>query len=185
MKRIRLTVQGLINSRIQGNTFALVLGDESHKKRITIIIGQPEAESIVLFLQNTPPPRPITHELMLNILNGFGIELIEINIHAFENGVYHSELLLFGNGKSLVIDSRTSDAVALAVRKSCPIFINEELFDRFAFVVDEEQARREEQNITTRFTVEELESQLKKAVGQEHYEDAARLRDEIARRKKQ
>lgn len=186
--RVKLTIQGLISSKTQYNTYALVLGEESRKRRITVIIGHAEAESIALQLQNIKTPRPMTHDLMLNALSGFKIELIEVNIHHFEKGIFHSELLLLSNEKTLTIDARTSDAVALAIRASCPIFIDQALFDQYAISIDEEEKEAEvveEADAATyeEPSFEELEKRLQHAIANEQYEDAARLRDEINRKR--
>lgn len=186
--RVKLTIQGLISSKTQYNTYALVLGEESRKRRITVIIGHAEAESIALQLQNIKTPRPMTHDLMLNALSGFKIELIEVNIHHFEKGIFHSELLLLSNEKTLTIDARTSDAVALAIRASCPIFIDQALFDQYAISIDEEEKEAEVVEDADAATYEEpsfeeLEKRLQHAIANEQYEDAARLRDEINRKR--
>ncbi len=186
--RIKLTIQGLISSKTQKNTYALVLGDESRKRRITVIIGHAEAESIALQLQNIKTPRPMTHDLMLSTLSGFQVALIEVNIHHFERGIFYSELLLLGNEKTLTIDARTSDAVALAIRASCPIFIDKQLFDQYAISIDEEEKEEEEESEAEEAddanpSLEELERRLQQAVANEQYEEAARWRDEINRKK--
>jgi Uncharacterized conserved protein len=186
--RIKLTIQGLISSKTQNNTYALVLGDESRKRRITVIIGHAEAESIALQLQNIKTPRPMTHDLMLNALSGFMIELVEVTIHHFEKGIFYSELLLLNNEKTLTVDARTSDAVALAIRASCPIFIDQELFDLYAISIDEEQKEAEvvteaDEVAEDEPSLEELEKRLQHSVANEQYEEAARLRDEINRKR--
>ncbi|GAT63923.1 bifunctional nuclease family protein [Paludibacter jiangxiensis] len=186
--RVKLTIQGLISSKTQYNTYALVLGDESRKRRITVIIGHAEAESIALQLQNIKTPRPMTHDLMLNALSGFKIELVEVNIHHFEKGIFHSELLLLSNEKTLVVDARTSDAVALAIRASCPIFIEQDLFDQYSISLDEEEKEAEvaeeaDQAVYEEPSLEELEKRLQHAIANEQYEEAARLRDEINRKR--
>ncbi|MBP1639837.1 MAG: hypothetical protein H6Q17_1420 [Bacteroidetes bacterium] len=186
--RIKLTIQGLISSKTQNNTYALVLGDESRKRRITVIIGHAEAESIALQLQNIKTPRPMTHDLILNALSGFKIELIEVYIHHFEKGIFHSELLLLNNEKTLTVDARTSDAVALAIRASCPIFIDQLLFDQYAISIDEEETEAEvvteaDDALDKEPSLEELETRLQHSVANEQYEEAARLRDEINRKR--
>jgi bifunctional DNase/RNase len=186
--RIKLTIQGLISSKTQNNTYALVLGDESRKRRITVIIGHAEAESIALQLQNIKTPRPMTHDLLLNALSGFMIELVEVNIHHFEKGIFYSELLLLNQEKTLTVDARTSDAVALAIRASCPIFIDRELFEQYAISIDEEQKETEvvpeaDEAVEEEPSLEELEKRLQHSVANEQYEEAARLRDEINRKR--
>lgn len=185
--RVKLTIQGLISSKTQYNTYALVLGDESRKRRITVIIGHAEAESIALQLQSIKTPRPMTHDLLLSALSGFGIELVEVYIHHFEKGIFHSELLLLGNGKTLTVDARTSDAVALAIRSSSPVFIEKELFDQYSILTEEDQNAGAVEDVDEFFqkepSLEELESRLQQAITTEQYEEAARLRDLISKKK--
>jgi uncharacterized protein len=185
--RVKLTIQGLISSQTQYNTYALILGEENRKRRITVIIGHAEAESIALQLQNIRPPRPMTHDLILNVLSGFKIELVEVYIHHFEKGIFHSELLFLNDEKTLTTDARTSDAVALAIRSSCPIFIDKELFDQYAISMEEEEKDDFVKDMGTtgqqNISMEELENQLQYAITNERYEEAAHLRDEINRLK--
>jgi len=187
--RIKLSIQGLISSKTQLNTYALVLGEENRKRRITVIIGRAEAESIALQLQNIRTPRPMTHDLMLNTLSGFSVELVEVNIHHFEKGIFHSELLWLGSGKTLTVDARTSDAIALAIRCSCPIFIDSALFEQYAISMEEEE--KEESAFTNveyntdDVSLEELELKLQYAIANELYEEAARLRDKINSKKEE
>jgi hypothetical protein len=184
--RIKLTIQGLISSKTQQNTYALVLGEENRKRRITVIIGHAEAESIALQLQNIRTPRPMTHDLMLSTLSGFNIELVEVNIHHFVKGIFHSELLWVGNGKTLTVDARTSDAVALAIRCSCPILIDSALFEQYAISIEEEEKEEvvpvNDDSDSDEPSLEELHQQLQHAIANELYEEAARLRDEINQR---
>ncbi|MGC9151705.1 MAG: bifunctional nuclease domain-containing protein [Microbacter sp.] len=189
--RVKISVQGLISSKTTVRTFALLLGEENGNRRVTIIIGPMEAEAIAIQLQGIKPPRPLTHDLMINVLESFNLQLSEVYIHHFENGIFYSELLLSSSEKSEVIDARTSDAIALAVRVGCPIYMEKSIFDEYAieFVTEEDveitphhEEEEEEEHIEP--TLEELQEQLKQAVANEQYEEAARLRDLINNRSK-
>jgi len=180
--RIKISVQGLISSKTTMRTFALLLGENSGTRRVTIIIGPMEAEAIALQLQGITPPRPLTHDLLLNMIKAFDIQILEVNIHRFENGIFYSELLLLGNEKTVVVDARTSDAIALAVRDGCPIFMDEAIFNEFAIEIEDTATENEETEKSEpeeKPTLEELEEQLQQAVAKEQYEEAARLRDVI------
>jgi hypothetical protein len=186
--RVKISVQGLISSKTTVRTFALLLGEETGNRRVTIIIGPMEAEAIAIQLQGIKPPRPLTHDLMINILESFNLQLSEVYIHHFENGIFYSELLLSSSEKSEVIDARTSDAIALAVRVGCPIYMEKTIFEEYAieFIPEDENVEitphsAEEQEEPT---LEELQEQLKQAVANEQYEEAARLRDLINNRSK-
>ncbi|MBB3186713.1 bifunctional nuclease family protein [Microbacter margulisiae] len=183
--RVKISIQGLISSKTTVRTFALLLGEETGTRRVTIIIGPMEAESIALKLQEITPPRPLTHDLMLNALEMFNIQLSEVYIHRFENGIFYSELLLLGNEHSEVVDARTSDAIALAVRTGCPIYMDKAIFDEFAIEMEETTVENEENDKEDNEnppTLEELQEQLKQAIENEQYEEAARLRDLISSR---
>jgi len=188
--RVKISIQGLISSKTTIRTFALLLGEETGTRRVTIIIGPMEAESIALQLQGIKPPRPLTHDLLINTLSAFNIQLLEVNIHRFENGIFYSELLLLGNEKTMTVDARTSDAIALSVRIGCPIFMDKVIFDEFAIEMEEisseikEGEEEKQPESEEEITLEDLQEQLKQAVAKEQYEEAARLRDIINSRTK-
>lgn len=181
--RIKISIQGLISSKTTARTFALLLGEETGTRRVTIIIGPMEAESIALQLQGIRPPRPLTHDLLINFMQSFNIQILEVNIQRFDNGIFYSELLLVGNEKTVTVDARTSDAIALAVRVGCPVFMNKAVFDELAIEIEEPTSEsKTEENLEVEDeepTLEELQEQLKQAVDNEQYEEAARLRDAI------
>lgn len=180
--RVKISIQGLISSKTTIRTFALLLGEEAGTRRVTIIIGPMEAESIALQLQGIKSPRPLTHDLLINALSAFNIQLLEVNIHRFENGIFYSELLLLSNEKTVTVDARTSDAIALAVRVGCPVFMDQTIFNEFAIEMEEttsEPKEGEQQETEEEATLEDLQEQLKQAIANEQYEEAARLRDAI------
>jgi uncharacterized protein len=195
MLKIKLNVLGLSVSQTQTGAYALVLAEENGDRRIPIIIGPVEAQSIAIQLEGLHPPRPLTHDLFKNIAQAFQIELIEVIIYKLEEGIFFSELICEQNGTHIAIDSRTSDAVALALRFKCPIFTSEEILSKAGIVIEvsenfEEDAISDEtdqdesrKNKYELFPLKELEKLLQEAIRDEKYEVASEIRDEISRRK--
>jgi len=132
--KVELTVQGVANSRVQSNAYALILKDEG-TRRLPVIIGLSEAQSIAVALEGMATPRPMTHDLIVGMTHAFRLKLKEVFIYRFEDGVFFSELVFQEtDGTEVRIDSRTSDAVALALRLRCPIYTFESLLQRCAIV---------------------------------------------------
>ena len=196
MQKIRLNILGLSVSQTQSGAYALVLAEENGDRRIPIIIGPVEAQAIAIQLEGLKPPRPLTHDLIKNIALAFNIVLLEVVIHKLEEGIFFSELLCEMDGREVRIDSRTSDAVALALRFRCPIYTTEDILAKAGIVLDSEEGRKQakmssgENPDTTdsspfgQYTLLELEELLNDAVQNEDYEKASVLRDEISNRKK-
>jgi len=196
MQKIRLNILGLSVSQTQSGAYALVLSEENGDRRIPIIIGPVEAQAIAIQLEGLKPPRPLTHDLIKNIARAFNIVLLEVVIHKLEEGIFYSELLCEMNGQEVRIDSRTSDAVALALRFRCPIYTTEEILAKAGIVLEGDEGKpsetgkaakkqgSSESNPFSRYTLQELEEMLNDAVQNEDYEKASVLRDEIDNRKK-
>ena len=197
MEKIRLVVMGLNHSQSHSGAYILVLGEENGNRRLPIVIGAFEAQAIYVQLENFKYSRPLTHELFKRFAEHFEIELKEVVIDQVKEGIFFAKLVCESGGKESLIDSRTSDAVALAMRFNCPIYTNENvmstagmIMDEKAFLQEEEEAEVEEEQEgyeegeLSGYTQEELEEMLKKAVESEDYEQASLLRDEIRRRKK-
>ncbi len=195
MHRVKLNILGLSVSQTQSGAYALLLAEEHGERRLPIIIGPVEAQAIAIQLEGLKPPRPLTHDLIKNIAVAFDITLLEVTIHKLEEGVFYSELLCELNGKEVRIDSRTSDAVALALRFHCPVFTTEEILRKAGIVLEvneehpvkpaarEEEAKSTGKTAYTKFSLPELEAALDEAVQNEDYEKASLIRDEIKRRK--
>ena len=199
MSKIKLNVLGISYSQTQSGAYALVLNEEEGERRIPIIVGGFEAQSIAIQLEGLHPPRPLTHDLFLNFAKSFNINLLEVNIYKLEEGVFYSKLSC-DNGKELIkIDARTSDAIALALRFKCPIYTTEEILSRSGIVLDFEKDNKstsdepidlekpkssrktsELQNVS----IDELNKMLETAIMDEDYEKASEIRDEIKRRQK-
>lgn len=195
MQKIRLNILGLSVSQTQSGAYALVLAEENGERKIPIIIGPVEAQAIAIQLEGLKPPRPLTHDLIKNIAVAFDIVLLEVTIYKLEEGIFYSELLCEMDGKEVVIDSRTSDAVALALRFKCPIYTSEEILTKSGIVLNSEDdfssgdsfsGKKAEPSSSpfANYSSQELEEMLSEAVQNEDYEKASIIRDEIDNRKK-
>lgn len=195
MQKIRLNILGLSVSQTQSGAYALVLAEENGDRRIPIIIGPVEAQAIAIQLEGLKPPRPLTHDLIKNIAIAFDIILLEVTIYKLEEGIFYSELLCEMNGKEVIIDSRTSDAVALALRFKCPIYTWEEILKKSGIVLNSEDdfptgdsfmgSEPEPSNSPfANYSAQELEEMLNEAIQNEDYEKASIIRDEVDNRKK-
>ncbi|HNR43327.1 MAG TPA: bifunctional nuclease family protein [Bacteroidales bacterium] len=195
MKRVKLKVLGISYSQTQSGAYALILIEENGEKRIPIIIGGFEAQAIVIKLENLEPPRPLTHDLFKSFADKFDISLIEVMIYKLEEGVFYSRLLCNNGEKELSIDSRTSDAVALALRFGCPIYINEDILDKAGITItsadtpaasesDDDHIYEAGDSKYRNYPDDELQKMIDEAVRTEDYERAAAIRDELEKRKK-
>ncbi len=195
MKRVKLKVLGISYSQTQSGAYALILVEENGERRVPIIIGGFEAQAIVIKLENLDPPRPLTHDLFRNFASEFNISVIEVMIYKLEEGVFYSRLLCNNGEKEISIDSRTSDAVALALRFGCPIYITEEILEKAGITVTPAESGPETENDSDTlfesegsnydtYSDEELYKMIDEAVKTEDYEKAASIRDEIEKRKK-
>jgi uncharacterized protein len=195
MKRVKLKVLGISYSQTQSGAYALILVEENGERRVPIIIGGFEAQAIVIKLENLDPPRPLTHDLFRSFAGEFNISVIEVMIYKLEEGVFYSRLLCNNGEKEISIDSRTSDAVALALRFGCPIYITEEILEKAGITITPAEAEiSTEADSDTLYETgnskydtysdEELYKMIDEAVKTEDYERAASIRDELDKRKK-
>ena len=136
MEKIKLEIVGLSYSQTQSGAYALVLSEVKGNRRLPIIIGGFEAQAIVIKLENLNPPRPLTHDLFKSFADLVDLQLKEVFIHRLDEGVFYSQLICDRNGEEVIIDSRTSDAVALALRFDCPIYITEDIMDKAGIVME-------------------------------------------------
>jgi uncharacterized protein len=195
MKRIKLKVMGISYSQTQSGAYALILTEENGDRRIPIIIGGFEAQAIVIKLENLDPPRPLTHDLFKKVADEFNISVIEVMIYKLEEGVFFSKLVCNNGEKEYSIDSRTSDAVAIALRFGCPIYITEEILEKAGITITQSDSEisttndvgnffEPEKSKYSTYSDEELYKLIDEAVKTEDYERAAAVRDEIEKRKK-
>jgi len=190
-ERVTLKVLGFSFNQTQTGTYGLVLSEELGRRRLMIIVGTPEAQSIAFELQHSVPPRPLTHDLFRTFINKFKISLTEALIYKYENGVFFSQLTFEQNGNIIQIESRTSDAVAIAVRTHSPIYTTEQIMQELAIVFDEEEnvlSSPPQRSVSVdapeidEDTIDELKLKLQAAIDDENYELASILRDEINRK---
>lgn len=194
MKRVKLKVMGISYSQTQSGAYALLLIEENGERRIPIIIGGFEAQAIVIKLENLEPPRPLTHDLFKKFADQFNIAVIEVMIDKLEEGVFFSKLVCNNGEKEYLIDSRTSDAVAIALRFGCPIYINEDILEKAQLTNSPSETELSTQSVIenpvkegskySSFSDEELYKMIDEAVKTEDYERAASIRDELEKRKK-
>ena len=195
MEKIKLEIAGLSYSQTQSGAYALVLSESVGKRRLPIIIGGFEAQAIAIELEKMTPSRPLTHDLFKNFAEPFKINLTEVIIYNLVEGIFFAKLICEHNGKEIEIDSRTSDAIALAVRFDCPIYSYEFVLSSAGIILDDDESEDNEiessteinmdeitQNPVERMTLNELNSKLKEAINNEDYEAASKLRDEINKR---
>lgn len=186
MKKIELDIIALHHSVGQNPNYAMVLGEVNGNRRLPIVIGAFEAQAIVVAMENMTPNRPLTHDLFKNTIETFEIELKEIVINNLLEGIFYSRLICTRGEQVFEIDSRTSDAVALAVRFDCPIYVYDFILDEAGIVYDkgDQEDTAEEKKPARKagiedYSKEELQELLKKVLEEEDYEKAAKIRDEI------
>jgi uncharacterized protein len=194
MKRVKLKVMGISYSQTQSGAYALILIEETGERRIPIIIGGFEAQAIVIKLENLDPPRPLTHDLFKKFAEQFNIIVSEVMIYKLDEGVFFAKLVCSNGENEYSIDSRTSDAVAIALRFGCPIFITEEILDKAGITItptdaempassDLDEIIESDNTRYDSYTDDELFKMIDDAVKTEDYERAASVRDEIEKRK--
>lgn len=191
MQKIELTILGLSYSQTQTNSYALILGEVNGKRRLPIVIGHFEAQAIALELEKMKPSRPLTHDLFKNFADTYGISIEEVIINKFQEGIFYALLICNDGIKIQHIDSRTSDAIALAIRFGCPIYTYEHIMAQAGITYEDDETEEfpqsgpptENQSEFSSMSFEELQEELQKAVEHEEYERASLIRDEINRRK--
>lgn len=196
MERIKLEISALSQSVSFNQSFAVILAEVEGSRKLPIVIGMFEAQAIAMELEEIPPSRPLTHDLFKNTLEAYNISLVEVIINELKEGVFYAQLVCEQFEKQLLMDSRTSDAIALAVRFQCPIYTYEAIMSEGGIILDEEEVAEQQKKTApkpksssrkkevkyTDNSVEELEQLLEKAISEEDYEKAARIRDEINKR---
>lgn len=200
--KIQLRVVGLSYSQLQSGAYALILAEDKGPRRIPIVIGASEAQSIAIFLEGIRTPRPLTHDLFVSFAHAFGVKLQQVFIYRFEDGIFSAELT-FGDGeRTVAIDARTSDAIAIALRTNTPIFTTPEILEATGFIIDDKEftrpgqldestldtdsAREGEETYAERddyhaeprpenYSIEQLEKTLAELIDKEDYEEAERI----------
>jgi uncharacterized protein len=191
MRRIELDIVALSHSMTQSHNYAVVLGERKGKRRLPIVIGSFEAQAIAVALERMVPNRPLTHDLFKSTLDTFDIRLKEVIINNLLDGIFYARLVCMKNGELFEIDSRTSDAIAMAVRFECPIYTYDFILEAAGVVLEEqEDGTLKTTQVTVNFDSDALEtypmdvlqSRLQEVLESEDYEMAAKIRDEMKRR---
>lgn len=198
MKKIKLEIIGLSYSQTQSGAYALVLAETNGSRRLPIIIGSPEAQSIAIELEKMTPTRPLTHDLFKSFSEAFGIEVKEVIIYNLVEGIFFAKLICINGEDEIEIDSRTSDAIAIATRFDCPIYTYEFILSSAGIILEEgemgvvassesaeaEPVKARKGDSFSDYNDEELKEMLKEAIESENYERASKIRDELNNRKK-
>ncbi len=193
-----MDIVGLSYSQTQSGAYALVLAETDGRRRLPIIIGGFEAQAIAIELESMQPSRPLTHDLFKSFAEEFDFNITEVLIYNLVEGIFYAKIMCVHNGKEVEIDSRTSDAIALAVRFNCPIYTFEFILSSAGIILeDQDEEELAEDDLTLEelasiqkeplesISLEDLEAKLQEAIANEDYENASRIRDEIDRRKSQ
>lgn len=194
MERHRLELIGITYNQIESGVYAVILKETDGQRRIPIIIGYPEAQAIECKLQDVVTPRPLTHDMMINFMHEFGIRLQEIEIRRLPSGVFAADLIFTDGSNIHTVDSRSSDAIALAIRADAPIYTSEEVLQEAGFSPEEqeeterkplqrnirpESGKSTRKQLKTPPSIDELKKLMQAAAENENYEEAARLKAEI------
>lgn len=185
MEKIELNLVALTNSESHTGHFALILEDVEMRRRIPVTIGAIEAQAIAMVVEKMKPIRPQTHDLFYNTLKSFNAKLEEVIIDEVVDNRYHSKLVFKRNTEKIVVDARTSDAIALAVRFECPVYTFDYILEQTGFSVDTKGLPIEKRGSFINFPLEELEELLEKVLEKEDYKSASRIRDAINKKKLQ
>lgn len=193
MKKIELEIVALSHSITQTHSYAVVLGEINGLRRLPIVIGGFEAQAIAVALERMSPSRPLTHDLMKNFMMAFNVELHEIVINDLQEGIFYSKLVCSSANDTVEIDSRTSDALALAVRFGCPMYTYDTILDQAGILMEGDEKKQKTASVTSEtggsddlksLSMEELEGLLTEVLDHEDYIRAIAIRDEIKSRKK-
>lgn len=196
MDKIQLDIVGLSYSQTQSGAYALILGEINGRRRLPIIIGGFEAQAIAIEIEKMTPSRPLTHDLFKSLAGAFDIEVQEVLIYNLVDGIFFAKLICKNEINEFEIDARTSDAIALAVRFDCPIYTYESILSSAGIIIEgddlvfleniessTESSKKESPASYTSYSEQELQEKLQQALSDEAYEKAAKIRDEIIKRK--
>ena len=192
MKKIELEIVALSHSITQTHSYAVVLGEINGLRRLPIVIGGFEAQAIAVALERMSPSRPLTHDLLKNFMMAFNVDLHEVVINDLQEGIFYSKLVCSSANDTVEIDSRTSDALALAVRFGCPIYTYDNILDQAGILMEDDGKTKTATPVTSEtggsdnlksLSLDELEGLLTEVLDQEDYIRAIAIRDEIKSRK--
>ncbi|NNJ56702.1 MAG: hypothetical protein HKP14_11235 [Bacteroidia bacterium] len=193
-EKIQLNIIGLTTGHSQKNSYTLILGEVEGDLKLPVVIGSYEAQSIALVIEGLKPQRPLTHDLMFDLIEKYDVVLKEVVIDNLVEGVFYAKLITEREGITFDIDSRTSDAIALALRANCPIYTYKNILDDAGIIYEKEVSEPEapqhkkeskpksSKNDLSTLSIEKLNLELEKAIQVEDYDKAALIRDEINKR---
>lgn len=196
MKKIELEIVALSHSITQTHSYAVVLGEVNGLRRLPIVIGGFEAQAIAVALERMQPSRPLTHDLMKNFMNAFNVDLMEIVINDLQEGIFYSKLVCISEHDTVEIDSRTSDALALAVRFGCPIYTYDHILESAGILMEDSGGKKSKKKEVpveeiggnredlSGMSIDELQNLLNEVLESEDYIRAIAIRDELNKRKK-
>lgn len=192
MKRIELDIVALSHSMTQSHNYAVVLGERRGQRRLPIVIGSFEAQAIAVAMERMAPNRPLTHDLFKSALDTFDIKLKEVVINNLLDGIFYARLICVKGGEVFEIDSRTSDAIAMAVRFECPIYTYDFILEAAGVILEEQEGgavkpegaeeEKFDSDALEHYTMEALQKRLQEVLEAEDYESAAKIRDEMKHR---
>lgn len=205
---VNLYVMGISVSQLKSGAYALILAEENGPRRIPLVIGEAEAKSIVLVMEGIHTPRPVTHDLFVTFAHAFGVRMTKVFIYKFEDGIFYSQITFNDGSREVVVDARTSDAVAIALRTDTPIVTTEDIVRRAGFVISDDMLRPTDEATVAEgdaadgaeepsakssyhaapklenYTIEELERTLADLIDREEYEEADRVSKIIEQKRK-
>lgn len=193
--RVKISVMGITHSQIQKGAYAVLLTEDGGPHRIPVVVGIAEAQSIVAWMEHVNLPRPLTHDLFRSVTRAFGIRVKEVFVSKFEKGIFYSEITFADGDREVVVDARTSDALAIALRSHAPIYTTREVIDETGFIAEGfDDAPAADRDTTVddasllplnRLAEEELQRMLAKCISTEEYERAAEIKAAIDEKRRQ
>ncbi len=193
--RVKISVMGITHSQIQKGAYAVLLTEDGGPHRIPVVVGIAEAQSIVAWMERVNLPRPLTHDLFRSVTRAFGIRVKEGVVSKFEKGIFYSEITFADGDREVVVDARTSDALAIALRSHAPIYTTREVIDETGFIAEGfDDAPAADRDTTVddasllplnRLAEEELQRMLAKCISTEEYERAAEIKAAIDEKRRQ
>ena len=194
--RVKISVMGITHSQIQKGAYAVLLTEDGGPHRIPVVVGIAEAQSIVAWMERVNLPRPLTHDLFRSVTRAFGIRVKEVFVSKFEKGIFYSEITFADGDREVVVDARTSDALAIALRSHAPIYTTREVVDETGFIAegfdnapaaDSDTASVDDASLLplNRLAEEELQRMLAKCISREEYERAAEIKAAIDEKRRQ
>jgi bifunctional DNase/RNase len=189
MNKVRVEIIGMTYSESSTGAYVLILGDKNSRRRLPVVIGSNEAQSIAIGIERQPNSRPLTHDLLLKFAKTFNVSILEVVINRFRDGVFYAMLVCQQGNEIITIDARPSDAIAIAVRLGCEIYAYESVMQEAGIIMDDMEDETHDQNHNINkvqdepdlelLTLSELEDLLQEAIDNEDYQKAAEIRDEI------